>query len=69
LKRLSVVPASRGGRSYVAEPNTLLLGNTAVEILQRAGLAPDRAGWTAAAAMHYVLGHTIEEQPRSSWSR
>jgi len=48
--------------TYVAEPNTLLLGNTAVEILQAAGLAPDRAGWTAVAAMHYVLGHTIEEQ-------
>ncbi len=48
--------------TYVAEPNTLRLGNTAVEILQAAGLAPDRAGWTAVAAMHYVLGHTIEEQ-------
>lgn len=48
--------------TYVAEPNTLLLGNTAVEILQAAGLADDRAGWTAVAAMHYVLGHTIEEQ-------
>ena len=48
--------------TYVAEPNTLLVGNTAVEILQAAGLAPDRAGWTAVAAMHYVLGHTIEEQ-------
>ena len=42
--------------------NTLVVGNTAVEILQAAGLAPDRAGWTAVAAMHYVLGHTIEEQ-------
>jgi AcrR family transcriptional regulator len=48
--------------TYVAEPNTLLLGNTAVEILQAAGLPPDRAGWTAVATMHYVLGHTIEEQ-------
>ena len=48
--------------TYGAEPNTVLLGNTAIEILRAAGLTPDRAGWTAVAAMHYVLGHTIEEQ-------
>jgi TetR/AcrR family tetracycline transcriptional repressor len=48
--------------TYVPEPNTVLVGNTAVEILQAAGLTPDRAGWTAVATMHYVLGHTIEEQ-------
>jgi TetR/AcrR family transcriptional regulator, tetracycline repressor protein len=51
--------------TYVAEPNTILVGNTAVEILQAAGLPPDQAGWTAVAAMHYVLGHTIEEQAQS----
>jgi TetR/AcrR family tetracycline transcriptional repressor len=48
--------------TYVAEPNTILAGNTAIEILQAAGLPPDQAGWTTVAAMHYVLGHTIEEQ-------
>lgn len=48
--------------TYVAEPNTILLGNMVIEILQTAGLPPDRAGWAAFAAFHYVLGHTIEEQ-------
>jgi TetR/AcrR family transcriptional regulator, tetracycline repressor protein len=48
--------------TYVAEPNTILLGNIVIEILQAAGLPPDRAGWAAFAAFHYVLGHTIEEQ-------
>jgi TetR/AcrR family tetracycline transcriptional repressor len=48
--------------TYVAEPNTILLGNLAIEILQAAGLPADRAGWATFAAFHYVLGHTIEEQ-------
>jgi TetR/AcrR family tetracycline transcriptional repressor len=48
--------------TYVAEPNTVLLGNMVIEILQAAGLPPDRAGWAAFAAFHFVLGHTIEEQ-------
>jgi TetR/AcrR family tetracycline transcriptional repressor len=48
--------------TYVAEPNTVLLGNRAIEILQAAGLPPDRAGWAVFAAFHFVLGHTIEEQ-------
>jgi hypothetical protein len=48
--------------TYVAEPNTILLGNMVIEILQAAGLPPDQAGWAAFAAFHYVLGHTIEEQ-------
>src|SRR6185312_14021037 len=37
-------------------------GARVMEILQAAGLPPDRAGWAAFAAFHYVLGHTIEEQ-------
>jgi TetR/AcrR family transcriptional regulator, tetracycline repressor protein len=48
--------------TYVAEPNTILLGNLVIEILQAAGLPADRAGWATFAAFHYVLGHTIEEQ-------
>jgi len=48
--------------TYVAEPTTILLGNMVIEILQAAGLPPDRAGWAAFAAFHYVLGHTIEAQ-------
>ncbi|HEU5389186.1 MAG TPA: TetR/AcrR family transcriptional regulator C-terminal domain-containing protein [Streptosporangiaceae bacterium] len=48
--------------TYVAEPNTILLGNVAIEILQDAGLAPERAGWATFAAFHFILGHTIEEQ-------
>jgi TetR/AcrR family tetracycline transcriptional repressor len=48
--------------TYVAEPNTILLGNVAIEILQGAGLPPERAGWATFAAFHFVLGHTIEEQ-------
>ena len=48
--------------TYVAEPNTILLSNLVIDILQAAGLPPDRAGWAAFAAFHYVLGHTIEEQ-------
>ena len=51
-----------GSGTYVAEPNTVLLGNRVIEILQAAGLPPDRAGWAAFAAFHFVLGHTIEEQ-------
>jgi len=30
--------------TYVAEPNTVLLGSMVIEILQAAGLPPDRAG-------------------------
>ncbi len=48
--------------TYVAEPNTIVLGNVAIEILQGAGLPPERAGWAVFAAFHFVLGHTIEEQ-------
>jgi TetR/AcrR family transcriptional regulator, tetracycline repressor protein len=48
--------------TYVAEPNTVLLGNMVIEILQAAGLPPGRAGWAAFAAFHYALGQTIEEQ-------
>lgn len=48
--------------TFVAEPNTLRAGNTAIEILEGAGLSPERAGWATVAAMYYVLGHTIEEQ-------
>ena len=48
--------------TYVAEPNTILLGNVAIEILQGAGLPPERAGWATFTAFHFVLGHTIEEQ-------
>ena len=48
--------------TYVAEPNTIVAGNKAIEILQAAGLPPDQAGWAAFVAFHYVLGHTIEEQ-------
>jgi TetR/AcrR family tetracycline transcriptional repressor len=48
--------------TYVAEPNTILLGNVAIEILQGAGLPPERAGWATFAAFHFVIGHTIEEQ-------
>ena len=51
--------------TYVTEPNTVLVGNTAIDLLKRAGLPPEQAGWAAVAVNHYVLGHTIEEQARA----
>jgi TetR/AcrR family tetracycline transcriptional repressor len=48
--------------TYPSEPNTIQVGNKLVEILQNAGLPAQQAGWTADVALHYVLGHTIEEQ-------
>jgi len=51
--------------SYVTGPSTVLFGNTAVRLLQDAGLPPEKAGWAAVAVSHYVLGHTIEEQARA----
>jgi AcrR family transcriptional regulator len=51
--------------AYSTEPSTVLFGNTAVEVLRRAGLSPEQAGWATAAVSHYVLGHTIEEQARA----
>lgn len=50
--------------TYVSEPNTLLAGRTAVEVLGTAGIPLERAGWVAFAVMYYVLGYTIEEQAR-----
>jgi TetR/AcrR family transcriptional regulator, tetracycline repressor protein len=51
--------------TYVAGPNTLLVRNIIFDVLQRAGFPPDRAGWTAFALAHYVLGHTIDEQAQT----
>lgn len=51
--------------AYTTEPNTVLVGNTAVALLQDAGLSPDRAGWAAVTVSYYVIGHTIEEQARA----
>jgi AcrR family transcriptional regulator len=51
--------------AYVTEPHTVLFGNTAVDLLQAAGLPLAQAGWATAAVSQYVLGHVIEEQARA----
>lgn len=51
--------------TYVAEPNTLLFGKATIDILQPAGLPPERAAWISFSLAHYVLGHTIEEQAQA----
>jgi TetR/AcrR family tetracycline transcriptional repressor len=51
--------------TFVSEPNTLLAGNTVIELLEAAGLSSEHAGWTTVAVMYYVLGHTIEEQAQT----
>ncbi len=51
--------------AYVAAPNTVLFGNTAIGLLEGAGLPADQAGWAAVAVSNYVLGHSIEEQARA----
>jgi hypothetical protein len=42
-------------------PDVVVAGEQIAGV-QAAGLPPDRAGWAAFAAFHYILGHTIEEQ-------
>ncbi|WP_161500925.1 TetR/AcrR family transcriptional regulator C-terminal domain-containing protein [Embleya scabrispora] len=51
--------------TYVPDANTNAAGRLAVEVLCRAGLAPEQAGWITFAMFYYVLGHTIEEQAQS----
>lgn len=48
--------------TYVVGPNTLAVGSLGVDVLTRAGLPAERAGWVMFALSEYVLGHTIEEQ-------
>jgi TetR/AcrR family tetracycline transcriptional repressor len=51
--------------TFIAEPNTMLLGPMAIDILCAAGIPAERAGWVGFAILHYVLGHCIEEQAQA----
>ncbi len=48
--------------TFVTDANTMMAGTALITVLCAAGVRPERAGWTAFAVEHYVLGHTIEEQ-------
>jgi TetR/AcrR family transcriptional regulator, tetracycline repressor protein len=48
--------------TFVTAPNMLLTGRNGMHILVGAGLPLEQAAWTMFAVVHYVLGHTIEEQ-------
>ncbi|QYN24779.1 TetR/AcrR family transcriptional regulator C-terminal domain-containing protein [Amycolatopsis sp. DSM 110486] len=50
----------------VVEPNTVRGGEAALRALADAGMPIERAGWVVFALLHYVLGHTIEEQAERS---
>jgi TetR/AcrR family transcriptional regulator, tetracycline repressor protein len=68
-----------GGRlsagTFVAQPNTLRIGERYVEALRDAGLPEELWATTAFTLTYYILGHTIEEQAREemiaagTWSR
>lgn len=68
-----------GGRlsagTFVAQPNTLRIGERYVEALRDAGLPEELWATTAFTLTYYILGHTIEEQAREemiadgAWSR
>ena len=57
-----------GGRlsagTFVAQPNTLRIGERYVEALRDAGLPEELWATTAFTLTYYILGHTIEEQAR-----
>jgi AcrR family transcriptional regulator len=50
--------------TFVAQPNTLRIGERYVEALRDAGLAEELWATTAFTLNYYILGHTIEEQAR-----
>jgi AcrR family transcriptional regulator len=51
--------------TYVTGPNTRVLEGVIFEILERAGLPAEEAGWVALALGYYVMGHAIEEQAQA----
>lgn len=51
--------------TYVPAPSSLAAGTAAVDVLCKAGFPAERAAWVIFALMHYVLGHTIEEQAQT----
>jgi TetR/AcrR family transcriptional regulator, tetracycline repressor protein len=57
-----------GGRlmagTFVAQPNTLRIGERHVEALRDAGLDQELWATTTFTLNYYILGHTIEEQAR-----
>lgn len=48
--------------TFVAEPNTLALGEAIVGALRNSGLNPRDAAWAAHGLVHFTLGAVIEEQ-------
>ena len=50
--------------TFVAQPNTLRIGERYVEALRDAGLAEELWATTVFALNYYILGSTIEEQAR-----
>jgi TetR/AcrR family tetracycline transcriptional repressor len=55
-----------GGRvfagTFVAEPNTLAVGEVIVGALRNVGLGKREAAWTALTLVHFVIGFVVEEQ-------
>jgi len=51
--------------TFVVEPNSVAVARAAVDALVAAGLSPTRASWAVLVLLHYVLGHTIEEQAQA----
>jgi len=52
--------------TYVAEPNTILLSNLVIEILQAAGLPPDRAAGPPLPRSTTCSATPLKNKPRSS---
>ncbi|MFJ6572458.1 TetR/AcrR family transcriptional regulator C-terminal domain-containing protein [Streptomyces sp. NPDC091292] len=50
--------------TFVLQPHTLRVGNAYLRAFLDAGLPRDQAATTLFSVLHYVLGHTIEEQAR-----
>ncbi|MGW9214592.1 TetR/AcrR family transcriptional regulator C-terminal domain-containing protein [Embleya sp. NPDC055664] len=50
--------------TYVREPNTLRVGQVAIQAVIAAGAPREEAALAAFALLHFVFGHTIEEQAR-----
>lgn len=48
--------------TFVAEPNTLTVGNTIIGTLRKAGLGKRDAAWAAFSLLYYIVGGTVEEQ-------
>ncbi|WP_394846122.1 TetR/AcrR family transcriptional regulator C-terminal domain-containing protein [Pendulispora brunnea] len=48
--------------TFVAEPNTLTLGEVLLGALRDAGLGKREAAWSCSSLVHFVIGFVVEEQ-------